>query len=94
MSTFILFGNYSTEAFKGISADRTEKAQGLAKKYGGELKHIYALLGKDDLVIITEFPSVSDVMKFSISLSSITGINFTTASAVSADEFDKLIDNL
>ena len=94
MSTFILFGNYSVEAFKGISPKRTTEAQDLAKKYGGKLKQIYALLGKDDLVIITEFPGVSDVMKFSISLSSLTGINFTTASAVSVDEFDKFMNNL
>ena len=94
MSTFILFGNYSVEAFKGISSERTTKARDLAKKYGGELKQIYALLGKDDLVIITEFPSTTEVMKFSISLSSLTGISFTTASAVGAEEFDTLMKNL
>ena len=33
MSTFILFGNYSVEAFKGISSDRTTKSHELAKKY-------------------------------------------------------------
>jgi uncharacterized protein with GYD domain len=94
MSTFILFGNYSVEAFKGISSDRTTKSHELAKKYGGELKNIYALLGKDDLVIITEFPGVSEAMQFSVALSSMTGIGFTTSAAVGVEQFDQLMQGL
>ena len=94
MSTFILFGNYSVEAFKGISSERTAKSLDLAKKHGGEIKSIYALLGKDDLVIITEFPGVSEVMQFSVELSKMTGIGFTTASAVDASQFDKIMENI
>jgi len=33
MSTFVLFGIYSVEAFKEICSERTEKSQDLAKKY-------------------------------------------------------------
>jgi uncharacterized protein with GYD domain len=94
MSTFLLFGNYSVEAFKGISSERTAKSHDLAKKYGGEIKFIYALLGKDDLVIITEFPGVSEAMKFSVALSAMTGIGFTTAPAVGVEEFDNLMASL
>jgi uncharacterized protein with GYD domain len=94
MSTFILFGNYSVQAFKGISSDRTAKSHDLAKKYGGEIKDIYALLGKDDLLLITEFPGVSEVIKFSIALSGLTGIGFTTSAAVQAEQFDKLMEEL
>ena len=94
MSTFILFGNYSVEAFKGISSDRTAKSHELAKKFGGEIKDIYALLGKDDLLLITDFPGEPEVMKFSIALSGLTGIGFTTATAVSGRQFDKLMEEL
>ncbi len=94
MSTFILFGNYSAESFKGISSERTAKSHDLAKKYGGELKNIYALLGKDDLVLITEFPGVSEAMQFSVSLSAMTGIGFTTSAAVGVEQFDKLMEAL
>ena len=94
MSTFILFGNYSAEAFKGVSSERTAKSHDLAKKFGGELKQIYALLGKDDLLLITDFPGVSEAMQFSVALSGMTGIGFTTSPAVSADKFDKLMEAL
>jgi uncharacterized protein with GYD domain len=94
MSTFLLFGNYSVKAFKGISSERTAKSRDLAKKYEGEIKSIYALLGKDDLVIITEFPGVPEVMKFSVALSKMTGIGFTTSPAVEAAQFDKIMKDV
>ena len=93
MSTFILRGHYSVQAFKGISSERTAKSHDLAKKYGGGIKDIYALLGKDDLLLITEFPGIPEAMQFSIALSSLTGIGFTTSAAVGVDEFDKLMEN-
>ena len=37
MSTFFMFGKYSQEALKGISAERTKKAAALIKKYGGKI---------------------------------------------------------
>lgn len=35
MATFMMFGKYSAEALKGISADRTSKAADLMKGFGG-----------------------------------------------------------
>lgn len=66
MSTFFMFGNYSQEALKGISADRTNKAKDIITNNGGELKSAYALLGEHDLVLITDFQNTEDVMKASI----------------------------
>lgn len=94
MSTFILFGNYSVSAFKGISSERTAKSHDLASKYGGAVKSIYALLGKDDLVIVTEFPGIPEAMQFSVALSRMTGIGFTTSPAVDASQFDKIMENV
>jgi len=94
MSTFILFGNYSVEAFKGMSSERTAKSHDLASKYGGEVKSIFALLGKDDLVIITEFPGIPEAMQFSVALSKMTGIGFTTSPAVDSSQFDRIMENV
>src|SRR6185369_7954753 len=38
MATYLLFGKYSSEALKGISAKRSEDAKALFKKHGGELR--------------------------------------------------------
>ena len=48
MATYFMFGKYSLEGMKGISAGRTAKTLALIKKHGGEFKAGYALLGDVD----------------------------------------------
>jgi uncharacterized protein with GYD domain len=91
MATFILFGKYSSEALKGMSAKRTDKVVGLIKKMKGKVKSMYALLGENDLVFIVDLPNMEQAMKASVALHKLTGIAFTTAPALSVEEFDKLM---
>jgi uncharacterized protein with GYD domain len=90
MATYVMFGRYTMEGMKGITAERTSRATALLKKYGGEIKAGYALLGKDDLLLITEFPSAEQALKGSLALAKLTGISLTTSPAVTMAEFDKL----
>jgi uncharacterized protein with GYD domain len=94
MATYFLFGNYTSDALKGISAGRTEKAVKLISKFGGEVKSMYALLGEKDLVVITTFPATENAVKASIALSKLTGIAFSTSPAIAVDEFDKLMSDV
>ena len=94
MATYFLFGNYTSDALKGISAGRTEKAVKLISKFGGEVKSMYALLGEMDLVVITTFPATENAVKASIALSKLTGIAFSTSPAIAVDEFDKLMTDV
>jgi len=91
MTTFILFGKYSADALKGISAKRTAKGNDLIKKFGGNVNSSYALLGEKDLVFIVDFPNLEQAMKASIALSKLTGILFSTSPAVSVEAFDKMM---
>ena len=91
MATYLVFGQYSAEAFKGMSAERTEKAQAVVEKFGGKVNAAYALLGEKDLVIIVDFPGTEQAMQASAALSKLTGISFTTSPAVTLEEFDKLM---
>ncbi len=91
MATFFMFGRYSAEALKGISSERTGKAVDLVKQAGGEVKSMYALLGDRDLVFIVDLPSTEDAVKVSISMSKLTGIAFSTVTAIPVEEFDKLV---
>jgi uncharacterized protein with GYD domain len=94
MAIFLMFGKYSAEATRGISAKRTEEAAGVIKKFGGEVKSMYALLGKKDLVFIVTFPGIEQAMKTSVALSKLTGISFTTLPAVTIEDFDKMMTEL
>lgn len=91
MATFLMFGRYSAQAMKEMSPERTQKTISLIKQLGGEVKNIYAMLGKFDLLLVVNLPGIEAAMKASLALSKMTGIAFTTAPAMSVEEFDKLI---
>ena len=94
MSTFFMFGKYSSDAFKGMSAKRTAEATKIINIHGGEVKSMYALLGENDLAFIIEFPGNNQAMKAAVALSKATGISFYTAPAVTVVEFDKLLEEI
>ena len=91
MATFFMFGKYSAEAIKAISADRTKKVIDVVKKLGGEVQSMHALLGEKDLVFVMSFPGMEQAIQASVALSKMTGIGFTTAPAITVDDFDKLM---
>jgi uncharacterized protein with GYD domain len=90
MAKFFMYGKYSQSSIKGISSKRTKKALEVIRRCKGKVHSIYALLGKYDIVLITDFPAVSDVMKASIILHKLTGIGFTSFPAINIEEFDKI----
>lgn len=92
MQTFFMFGKYSSDSVKEISAERTVKAAAVIGDGGGKLRAGYALLGKTDLVLIVDFPGVKGAMKASVELTKLLGISFTTLPAVTMEEFDELIE--
>ena len=94
MATYMLFGKYSQDLVKKISARRTDKATELINKYGGEVKSGYALLGETDLVLVLELPDTEHAMKVSVGLSKLLGISFRTAPAVSVEDFDKIMEGV
>jgi len=94
MATYVIFGEYSVDAMKDISAKRTEKALALIEKFGGKFIAGYALMGKPDLVLVLEFPDNSQAMKTSAALTRLTGISFWTAPALSFEQLDMLVEDL
>ncbi len=91
MAKFFMYGKYTKEALSGISADRTTKALDVIAKAGGKVNSMYALLGKYDIVLITDFPGVAEAMKASVALNRLTSISFTSFPAITIEEFDKVI---
>lgn len=94
MATYFMFGNYSQESIKEISAERTDEAMAAIEKHGGKFSAGYALLGDKDLVLIVDLPSIEQAMKTSVALSKLLGVGFTTSPAVPIDTFDKLMEEV
>jgi uncharacterized protein with GYD domain len=92
MATYILFGKFSIDAVKDISSERTKKSAAIVEDCGGKIKALYALLGETDVLAIVDFPGLNEAMKASIELTKLLDVSFTTAPAVTVEEFDKLIE--
>jgi len=91
MAKFFMYGKYSKEALEDISSKRTSKALDAIAKAGGKVSSMYALLGKYDIVLITDFPGVAEVMKASVALNKLTNISFTSFPAIPIEEFDIIV---
>jgi uncharacterized protein with GYD domain len=91
MPIFLMFGKYSSEALKGISPERTDRAVELIRKNGGRVVSMYAVLGEHDLVFTLDFPDAENALATSVALSKMTGISFTTSPVVEVEKFDKLM---
>jgi len=86
-----MFGKYSAEAIKEVSAERTKKANDIILKLGGKILAQYALLGDKDLIFIVNLPGVEEVIKASASLHKLTGISFSSVPAISIEKFDQIM---
>ena len=91
MNTYFMFGKYSAEAIKGVSAERTKKANNIILKLGGKIIAQYALLGDNDLVFIVNLPGVEEVVKASTGLHKLTDISFSSVPAISIEKFDQIM---
>ena len=94
MTTFLMFGNYSSRALQEMSIQRTDKAVDLIKRFGGQVEAMNATLGQYDLVFVVSLPGADEAIKASIALTKLTGITFSTSPAVTVQEFDKLMGEI
>jgi uncharacterized protein with GYD domain len=94
MPIFMMFGKYSRDALKGVSAERTKKAVVTIEKNGGKVLSMYAVLGEHDLVLTLDFPDTEKALSASAALNMLTGISFTTSPVVEIERFDRLISEI
>ncbi len=91
MPIFMMFGKYSSESLKGISAERTDQVVNLIKEQHGKVVSMYAVLGEHDLVFTIDFPNAENALATSVALKELTGISFTTSPVVEVEKFDRLV---
>jgi uncharacterized protein with GYD domain len=93
MAMYLMFGKSSIDSMsKEISAERTANALAVISAVGGELKAGYLLLGEPTVVLVLDLPGMKEAMKTSMELTKLTGFLFTTAPAVTLEEFNKLFE--
>ena len=92
MATFFMFGNYTPEAVKDMSIERTHQVVEEIKALGGQVQAMHAMLGAHDLVFCVQLPDTESALKASVRLTRLTGISFSTAPAVSVEHFDRMMN--
>ena len=91
MSIFLMFGKYSAEAARGISAARTDQARERIRENSGKIISMYAVMGEHDLVFTVDFPDAEKALAASLALFKLTGIHFSTSPVVEVEVFDRLL---
>jgi len=94
MPIYLMFGKYSADAARGISAARTDQARARIRENGGKIISMYAVMGEHDLVFTVDFPDAEKALAASVALFKLTGIHFTTSPVVDVEVFDRLIGNV
>ncbi|HSV74238.1 MAG TPA: GYD domain-containing protein [Chthonomonadales bacterium] len=92
MALFLMCGKYTADSLSKVSKQRTLKAADIVAGCGGKILAGYATLGESDVVIVADLPGIQDALKASIGLTKALGIAFTTAPAVTLEEFDSLAE--
>lgn len=85
-----MFGNYSPQAIKEISIERTNQVINEIEKLEGKVSAMHALLGKYDVLLCVNLPNIEAALQASVRLHKLTGISFTTFPAVPIETFDQL----
>jgi len=94
MSIYYMFGKYSLESLKNISAERTDRARKIIEAMGGQIILMNALIGEYDLAFVINFESNAKALEASLALNKATGISFKTWPAISISDFDEIAGNV
>jgi uncharacterized protein with GYD domain len=94
MPIFMMFGKYTQDSLKDVSAQRTKKAVKIIEKNGGKVISMYAVMGEHDLVFTLDFPDAEKALSASMALNMLTGICFSTSPVVDVEKFDHLMSKI
>ena len=91
MDVFFMFGKYTSDALKEISASRTKQAVDVINNLGGEVNAMLILMGEYDLLLCVKLPGIEEAIKASVELTRLTGITFNTCPAIAVEIFDRIV---
>lgn len=93
MATYITLVNYTPKGIETIkdSPRRLDAAKEAFQAYGGELKAFYLVLGRYDMVIVSEAPDDQAVAKAALAIGARGTVQTETLRAFSEDEYRDII---
>jgi uncharacterized protein with GYD domain len=96
MPTYMTLIRYTQQGIESIkdSPVRLDTAKVLFKSLGAEIKTFYLLMGKYDVMVISEAPDDETATKLSMTIGSTGAFRTETSRIFTEDEYRKLISEL
>lgn len=96
MSKFVVLANWTQEGIKNVkdSPDRLDQAKKLFQASGAEILEFFLVMGKYDMVVITEAPDQETAAKLALMLGAGGAIRTVSMPAFDEAEYRKLIGSL
>ena len=96
MPTYVSLLKYTAKGAEAIkqAPKRIEAAKQAAKAAGGQIKQIYVVMGRYDIVVISELPDDETAAKSALSVASQGNVTTETLRAFSEAEFLKIVASL
>ena len=96
MPTYISLIHFTEQGIKNVkdSPKRIDAAREAYRKAGGELKAIYATMGKVDLIAIVDLPDDATAARASLALGALGNVRSETLKAFTEDEYRKIVSTM
>ncbi|MBW2493052.1 MAG: GYD domain-containing protein [Deltaproteobacteria bacterium] len=96
MPTYITLVNYTQKGIENVkeSPRRLEAAKQAFKGMGAELKEFYLVMGRYDIILVTEAPNDETVAKIALALGSLGNVRTESFRAFKEDEYRKIVSSL
>lgn len=96
MPTYITLVNYTQKGIENVkeSPERLEGAKEAFRGMGAELKEFYLVMGRYDIILVTEAPNDETVAKIALALGSLGNVRTESFRAFKEDEYRKIVSSL
>ena len=96
MPTYISLVNYTPKGIENVkkSPQRLDAAKKAFKEMGAELKEFYLVMGRYDIILLTEAPNDETVAKAALALGSLGNVRTESFRAFKEDEYRKIVSTL
>lgn len=96
MATYVTLAKYSAKGAESIkqSPARLDAARQAAKAAGAEIKHVFLVMGRYDIVVISEAPDDETAARLALATGMQGNITTETLRAFTETEFRSLVASL
>ncbi len=96
MPTYITLVNYTQKGIENVkeSPQRLEAAKQAFQGMGAKLKEFYLVMGRYDIILVSEAPNDETVAKIALTLGSLGSVRTESFRAFKEDEYREIVASL